>query len=115
MVSTWLPSSSDSAGPLPLYGTCSTLMPAMLANSSIAKWLVVPAPAEAIVSLPGRAFAAATTPAIELKPDFGLASTTSGTACTVEIGAKSFNESYGSFLKITGLTDSGPLEPTSSV
>ena len=45
------PSRSVIPGPVPLYGTCSTLMPAASASISVATWTTVPTIAEA--GLPG--------------------------------------------------------------
>ena len=58
--STWLPSRSVSAGPLPLYGTCSSFRSAMRISSSIARWFDEPLPAEAMLTPPGLFFASAT-------------------------------------------------------
>src|SRR3546814_7107165 len=45
-------SKATTAGPLPLYGTCSMSMPVAFLNISADRWLVLPGPAEAKVSLP---------------------------------------------------------------
>jgi hypothetical protein len=45
------------AGPVPLYGTCTALMPAALLNISQARCRVVPLPAEPQLILPGLALA----------------------------------------------------------
>ena len=47
------------AGLLPLYGTCTMLMPVARLNISPARWLVLPTPGEAKVSSPGCALASA--------------------------------------------------------
>ncbi|CFW13724.1 Uncharacterised protein [Bordetella pertussis] len=52
---TWPPIRSVTAGALPLYGTCSTSIPARCLNSSPAMWIEVPLPDEAKASLPGLA------------------------------------------------------------
>ena len=44
---------SVSAWLLPWYGTCSRSMPAMLWNNSLDKWVELPAPDDAKLSLPG--------------------------------------------------------------
>jgi hypothetical protein len=54
-------------------------VPLIEAKSSIAKWLVVPAPLEAIVSLPGFAFKRAIRSDTDAMVDLGLARSTSGT------------------------------------
>ncbi|MOA34344.1 hypothetical protein D3C78_1557130 [compost metagenome] len=47
------PSRATTAGPLPLYGTCIMSTPVWLLNISAARWLVLPLPADAKLSLPG--------------------------------------------------------------
>src|SRR5258708_6157741 len=51
--STWPPMTSVTAGDIPLYGTCVILICAAPIRSSVAKWLVLPCPDEAKLSLPG--------------------------------------------------------------
>ena len=51
--STWLPIRSVRAGPLPLYGTCSSFRLACRISSSIARWFDEPLPAEAMLTRPG--------------------------------------------------------------
>ena len=77
---------SISAWPLPLKGTCTTSMRAMLLNSSAVRCVELPAPEEAKVSLPGSFFASATSSATF------FAGSSLGTASTLLIEA----------MKITG-------------
>ncbi len=55
MICTCPPSRSATAGAAPRYGTCTILMLASMLNSSPVRWMVVPAPAEAKLTLPGLA------------------------------------------------------------
>src|SRR6185295_16266100 len=48
------------AGAPPLYGTCSSWIPAACASHSPARWLMLPLPAEPKLIAPGLAFACAT-------------------------------------------------------
>ena len=57
MSCTWPPSRSCSAGALPLYGTCVICTPAITLKSSPDKWIDVPLPDDAKLSLPGLALA----------------------------------------------------------
>ncbi|MCY1371379.1 hypothetical protein D9M69_585190 [compost metagenome] len=52
--STWPPISADSIGPAPWYGTSTSLMPVCIANSSPARWCVLPLPAVPKLISPGR-------------------------------------------------------------
>src|SRR5215510_4294665 len=54
---TWPAIKSVKAGGEPRYGTCSKLTPAIILNSSPVTWLGDPTPAEAMLILPGLAFA----------------------------------------------------------
>ena len=74
----------------PLYGTCSTSMPAMCVNSTPARWLWKPDPAFAMLILPGFAFAYAINSLTFLYGIFGF---TARTFCVLPINviiAKSF-------------------------
>ena len=85
---------SVTAGPLPLYGTCSMSTLAIEANSSPARWIEVPLPAEANVTLPGWALAWAITSATVLAFDWAtLVTSTLGTTASSETGAKFFSGS----------------------
>src|SRR4029453_17843883 len=53
---TWPPSRSCSAGALPLYGAGVIWTPAIPLNSSPDRWIDVPGPDDAKLSLPGLAF-----------------------------------------------------------
>lgn len=44
---TWPLRTSVSAGASPLYGTCTSLTPASMANNSVARWVELPTPLEA--------------------------------------------------------------------
>ena len=55
MTSTWPPIRSVSAGPAPLYGTCSMLQPVIDLNSSPERCTEVPLPDDAMLILPGLA------------------------------------------------------------
>ena len=52
---TWPPIRSMSAGPAPLYGTCSMSQPVINLNSSPDRCTEVPLPDEAMLILPGLA------------------------------------------------------------
>src|SRR5262249_11339080 len=54
---TWPLIRSVSAGAPPRYGTCTMSMPVIILNSSPDTWMVEPAPEDAMLSLPGLAFA----------------------------------------------------------
>ena len=85
---------SVTAGPLPLYGTCSMSTLAIDANSSPARWIDVPLPAEAKVTLPGSALACAITSATVFAFDWAaLVTSTLGTTASRETGAKFFTGS----------------------
>ncbi|CFN67319.1 Uncharacterised protein [Bordetella pertussis] len=79
-VTAWLP---------PLYGTCSSCMPASRASSAPAIWAGLPGPAEAYERRLGLALASATSSAIELTPTVGLATSSSGVEPASATGAKS--------------------------
>ena len=55
MTSTWPPIRSVSAGPAPLYGTCSIWQPVIDLNSSPERCTEVPLPDDAMLILPGLA------------------------------------------------------------
>ena len=54
---TWPEIISVSAGAPPRYGTCTMLIPVSILNSSPDMWMVEPLPDDAMLSLPGLAFA----------------------------------------------------------
>ena len=53
VASTWPPSMSFRAGPPPLYGTWTALVPVSCQNSSAVRWSEVPLPDDANVILSG--------------------------------------------------------------
>src|SRR5258706_1613656 len=86
-----------------LYGTWIKRICAMLANSSIDKWGLVPKPAEAISTWPGRAFAKAIISFTVFAGTDGCSIIRLGTNTACVIGVKSRIASYGTFLKVAGL------------
>src|SRR3954468_13038148 len=62
---------SASPGPLPLYGTCVSVTPAIDANNSPPRCVGLPVPAEGYVSSPGLARGAAMRSVIDLIGDEG--------------------------------------------
>src|SRR4029079_7266367 len=92
------PIRSVSAGLLPLYGTCVISTPVIVLNSSPDRWIDVPLPDDAKLSLPGFAFAYAISSCTDLNGNDGLTTSTFGTPATRITGAKSLTWSYGIFL-----------------
>jgi hypothetical protein len=90
ITSTWPPIRSESAGPLPLYGTWIIFVPVTDWKNSPARWLEVPVPAEAMVTLPGRALTSAMNSFTERAGIAWCTVSTSGTTDTSEVGARSF-------------------------
>ena len=81
-----------------MYGTDSTSMPALFANSAPIRCEVDPAPALPKLSLPGFFFAyAIRSAALLYGDDFGTSSTI-GVSGKRSTGSKSFTGSYASFL-----------------
>src|SRR5262249_19712804 len=72
----WPEITSASAGPVPLYGTCVSLMPAASANSAPARWLLPPTPDDEKVSFSGSFLASATSSAAVLAATLGLIAST---------------------------------------
>ena len=93
MKSSWPPSKSIIAGPAPLYGMCAMSTPAMLLNSSTARWVTEPLPAEPKRNWPGRAFASAMNSCTDFAGNVGCTTTTYETPATVLTGAKSLSVS----------------------
>ncbi|MNT51932.1 hypothetical protein D3C72_1889240 [compost metagenome] len=89
----WPPITSVSAGALPLYGTCVMRMPAMLLNSSAARWVDWPLPELAKVTWPGFALASAISAATLLAGVPGAVTSTSGPRVSRLTGAKSLRVS----------------------
>ena len=78
------------AGPAPLYGIWTSLVPAVALNFSSVRWFDEPLPGEAMLSFPGAALSAATISASEL--NFELTGTTSirPKVAMLATGARSF-------------------------
>src|SRR5262245_8698670 len=97
--STLPPSRSISAGPEPRYGRWVMKVPVIALNSSADRWIDVPLPELATLSLPGLALAARTRSLTEpiwyFAADPGLSTSTFGTPAHSVMGAKSFTWSYG--------------------
>ncbi len=83
------PIRSVMAGAPPLYGTCSTSMPADSLSISPARWPELPLPAEPKLSLPGSALAWAISPFIDVMLDLAGTTTTSDASPIRATGAKS--------------------------
>src|SRR5260370_42528614 len=66
------PSRSVTAGPVPLYGMCSSLMPASLPNSTAERCDAAPTPEEPNVNPSGLSLARRIRSAVELTDSFGL-------------------------------------------
>src|SRR6476659_6489761 len=76
--SVWPPMVSVSAGPVPLYGIWFILTPAMLAKSSVARWITLPCPDEAKFTWPGLLFASAMSSFVLFTGNDGRTTTTKG-------------------------------------
>ena len=81
------------AGAEPLYGTCTSLTPAMTLNNSPARCETLPTPADGKFSSPGRLRASAINSLIEAAGSDGCTATISGVAAICETATKSRNES----------------------
>jgi hypothetical protein len=93
MTSTSPPSMPESAGPLPLYGTCTILTPVIIMNISADMWIDVPLPEDAKLILPGLLFARAMNSATDFAGTEGLTSMTFGTRAIMATGTRSFSRS----------------------
>src|SRR6185503_2154372 len=80
---------SISAGPLPLYGTCSIFTPVIMLKSSADMWIEVPLPEEAKLIWPGLDLASAMNSLTVLAGTAGCTSMTFGTRATSATDAKS--------------------------
>ena len=87
MMPTWPPKRSITAGPAPLYGTCTILVLVIRRNSSPIN--CGPAEVEAKVSLPGCAFASCASSFIFLAGTDGCTTNTYGISVPRVTGAKS--------------------------
>ncbi len=83
------------AGPLPLYGTWLSLMPAMYMKSSVTRCCALPLPELAKSILPGCFFAAAISSFTEFTPSEGCTTRTYGPEAMRITGLKSASASYG--------------------
>jgi hypothetical protein len=83
---TWPASTSISAGPVPLYGTWAMSMPVLKRNSSPDMCTDWPRPDDANDSLPGLAFASATSSATVFAGTAGFTTSTLGLEITEVIG-----------------------------
>src|SRR5688572_8703111 len=90
------PSTSVTAGGMPLYGTWIMLTPPCRWNISADRWGAEPAPGLANVSSPGFAFASAMRSLTEFAENEGETTTTLGCEFSCVMGVKSFPGSYGS-------------------
>ena len=82
--STWPPSRSLIAGPPPLYGMCSPLLPVCSQNSSAVRWSDEPLPDDANDTFSGVFFCAAITSATVLNGEAAGTTSTLG-ACTATV------------------------------
>lgn len=82
-IGAWPASTSDSAGPAPLYGTWPWSMPASERNISPARCDPWPLPADAKMICPGLAFAAATSSRTLPTPSEGCTTMYSGRHATM--------------------------------
>ena len=94
---------------------CVAKKPACCLNSSPARCGVLPAPAEPYDILPGWLLACCTKAATVLKSDPGLVVRNSWMRPSAATGLRSFCASNGMRVNSSGLTDSMPVELTSSV
>ena len=92
----WPPIKSCSAGAVPLYGTCSILMPVVDMRSSVVRCAAAPMPLEAKVSWPGLAFASSIRSFIVVAGSELVAHTISGEVASNDTCSKLLTESYGS-------------------
>ena len=115
VIVTWPPTTSCSAGGLPLYGTCCMSTPAMLLKSSPDRCCDVPLPLEANVYLPGFAFISATSSATFFAGTFGLMTSRFGSRAISVIGTKSRTGSYGRLLYSDALIACVLIVPPTSV
>ena len=90
---TWPPMMSVSAGALPLYGMWVMSTPAIDLNISPARWIEPPWPMDAKLSLPGCAFANATSSLTDCAGTAGLTTRYIGEKYSIDTGAKSFTGS----------------------
>ena len=88
---------SVSASGTPLYGTCTTSMPAADLNTSAAKCVPLPAPAELKLSCQGFAFAIAIRSCTLFTASELGTSSTYGALAVVVMPERSLRGSYGSF------------------
>src|SRR3990172_8073395 len=86
------------AGPPPLYGTCSGLIPVWRLNRSPVRCVMEPGPEEANAISLECAFAYSISCGIVLTPSLGLTTRTSGDCDGSAIGSMSFNGLYGSLV-----------------
>ena len=77
--------------------------------------VLLPVPAEAIITVPGLALASAINSCAFLTGNEGCVTSTSGTMDTVEVGAKSLIGSYACTVENAGFTVSEPLDPSNRV
>ncbi len=96
------------AGGEPLNGMCTTSMPDICLKSSMLRCDELPLPTDAYESLPGFAFAYATSSAIECTGRLAVTASTLGWLVVVITGARSLSTLYGSFCS-SGANASGPL------
>ena len=88
------PSSAVAARPALLYGTCVALTPAIVRNSSLARWLAVPCPAEPNASLPGSAFMISSSSFSDLAREDAFTAMMLGWSAIIVMGSKSLTASY---------------------
>jgi hypothetical protein len=81
------------AGPVPRYGTCTSLTFAMLLNSSAARCGVLPLPEPAYITSPGRAFASEMSCVTEVAGSEGCTTSRLGESASRLTGSKSFTGS----------------------
>ena len=93
----WPPIRSCSAGAVPLYGTCTILIPVVDISNSVVRCAAAPMPLDANVSCPGLAFASSTRSFTEFAASELVAHTISGAVAISDTCSKLLTESYGSF------------------
>ncbi len=93
VIVTWPPTTSCSAGGLPLYGMCCMSTPAIVLKSSPDRCCDVPLPDEANVYFPGLAFSKTTSSFTSFAGTPGLTTSMFGTRAIIVIGMKSLTGS----------------------
>ena len=91
------------AGPAPLYGTCTILVPIVLLNSAPERWPTAPLPELEKNMSPGRFLASATSSFTFFTGSEGCVSSAAGMSTMRPSGVKSLTASKGRFLRSEGL------------